>query len=231
MSKINTFAALAAVMVCSAATVCRAETGTADLATMTDSWMWRTLFTNTVPLTWTWPNGSTTAQLVISGMNSVTQTVSLAAPESNYTWTVFSTALPAREEVYQLRLTFYEASAVSEAYTSRLAVVAGAFGATPVKADTASRAWRKLRDDTVIPYASGWANDNASGSAAQLAIVGPKRTESLRFDGPLGYYGLKLTDSAWGFGTFNLTLSPAGAAGTQTATLFRSADGSVISLE
>lgn len=233
MIKVNTFAALAtaAAIVCSTAGVCRAEPATADLVTTADSWMWRTLFTNTVPLTWNWPNGATTAQLVISGMNSATQTVAFTAPESNYTWTAFSTALPSREEVYQLRLTFYEASAVSEAYTSQLAVVAAAFGPTPVKADTASRDWRKVRDAAVIPYSAAWEENAAAATNVLLTVAGPDKSGEARFSDRLGYYGLQLSSSGWGFGAFDLTLSFLGTAVNLNATLFRSPEGSVISLE
>ena len=233
MLKANTFAALAiaAAMVCSTAGVCRAEPVTADLVTTSDSWMWRTLFTNTVPLRWEWPNGATTAQLAISGMNGATQTVSFTAPDSNYTWTAFSTVLPSREEVYQLRLTFYESSAVSEAYTSQLAVVAAAFGPTAVKVDPASRAWSKVRDAAIIPYSAAWEDNAATATNVLLTLVGPLKSGEVRFSDRLGYYGLQLSDTGWGFGEFDLKLSFLGTAVNLNATLFRSPEGSVISLE
>jgi len=223
--------AVAAAIVFSAADRCRAEPVTADLATTADSWVWGTLFTNTVPLALNWPNGATSAQLVISGMNCATQTVAFTPAESNYTWTAFSTATPDQEEVYQLRLTFYEQGAVSVAYTAQLAVVSGAFGATPVKADTAGRAWRKIRNDAVIPYSAAWAENTTSATNVQLAIVGPAKAETLLLGKTLGYYGLKLLNRGWGFGTFDLTLSFLGTAGTQSATLFRSEDGVLLSLQ
>jgi len=221
---------VAAVIVFSEADMCRAEPVTADLATVPDSWMWCTLFTNTVPLTLNWPNGATSAQLVISGMNCATQTVAFTPAESNYTWTAFSTATPAQEEVFQLRLTFYEQSAVSVAYTSQLAVVSGAFGATPVKADMTSRAWRKIRNDAVIPYSAFWDESATAATNVHLAIVGPAKTENFLLGKTLGYYGLKLLNRGWGFGTFDLTLSFLGTAEIQSATLFRSEDGALLSL-
>ncbi|MDD4019196.1 MAG: hypothetical protein PHV28_14780 [Kiritimatiellae bacterium] len=223
---------VAAVGICfSPAGMCRAETVTADIATTTESWLWQTLSTNTVPLALNWPNGATSAQLVISGMNCATQTVALTPAESNYMWTAFSTAAPAQEEVYELRLTYYEQSAVSAVYTARLAAVSGAFGADTVKADTASRAWRKIRNDAVIPYSALWDATTTAATNVQMAIAGPARSETLFFDNKLGYYGLKLLNLGWGFGTFDLTLSFLGTGVTRNATLFRSEDGVLLSLQ
>jgi len=223
--------AVAAAVIFSVADRCRAEPVTADVATTTESWLWQTLSTNTVPLALNWPNGATSAQLVISGMNCATQTVALTPAASNYMWTAFSAATPAQEEVYELRLTYYEQGTVAVAYTSQLAVVSGAFGATPVKADTAGRAWRKIRNDAVIPYSAFWDAPITGVTNVQLAIVGPARSETLLLNNKLGYYGLKLLNRGWGFGTFDLTLSFLGTAGTQSATFFRSEDGVLLSLQ
>lgn len=229
--KATLLVSLVAVIAGSTAVVCRADSSAAKVLATTESWMWHTLFTNTVPLTWNWPNGATTARLVISGMNSATQTVVVTAPESNYTWTAFAAAKPAQEEVYQVALTFFEQSAVSEAYTTQLAVVSGAFGPTPVKTDPASRAWSLIRADTVIPYAAEWSDATAAGTAAQLSIVGPRKSVAPVLGNAFGCYGLKLLNSGWGFGTFNLTLSFAGIGATQSATLYRPADAFILRLE
>ena len=74
------------------------------------------------------------------------------------------------------------------AYTSQLAVVSGAFGATPVKADTAGRAWRKIRNDAVIPYSVAWAENTTAATNAQLAIAGPAKSETLLLGKTFGYY-------------------------------------------
>ncbi len=90
----------------------------------------------------------------------------------------------------------------------RLAVVAGAYGGIRVDPDPASTAWPKVKENAVIPYDSGWAEATYGAATSRLVIAkqnGLTQTNVLVSSG--GYFGWKLKQSQWGYGTFNLALA------------------------
>lgn len=190
---------------------------------------WATVFTNAVDLKWEWPADAAYATLDITGMNG-SITTNLAPPVSRWIWRVFETALPSAEDVYDLTLTFHGGSdGTVGALTSRLAVVAGAFGETPVNADTGSPAWTRIKENVVIPYDAGWTNTMVSAVGSQLVIAkegGAAQTNLLTETA--GYIGWKLKGGDWGYGTFGLSLTFPGTEGEWAAALTRIPGGTMI---
>jgi hypothetical protein len=131
--------------------------------------------------------------------------------------------VPSAEDFYDLKLTFYSGGeAVVGALTSRLAVVAGAFGRTAVNPSAASNAWAKVSGNVVIPYDAGWTDSTAAAANSLLVIAkvcGVVQTNAL--PDASGYAGWKLVNSGWGYGAFNLALTFPGMVGGWDAALSR----------
>jgi len=194
---------------------------------------WMTVYTNAVPLTWDWNTNAANATLAISGMNSAFAT-NFAAVTSNYIWQVLETSVPAVEDVYDLTLTFYATSgATVGALTSRLAVVTGSFGQTPVNPVDGSRSWSQVKSNVVIPYDVSWPEAPTNATATtQLVIAkdgGAAGTNT--YANVAGYMGWKLVRSEWGYGTFDLTLSFPGSTNIWTAELTRPMDGTMLRMQ
>jgi hypothetical protein len=194
---------------------------------------WMTVFTNEVPLDWRWPAAATQAELAITGMNT-SFTTNLTTAVSNCVWRPFTGAVPQAEDVCDLTLTFRNSgSIVVGVLTSRLAVVKAAFGPTSVDTALPEKNWTTVKDSVVLPYDGRWTAATASGRTSQLAIQkqgGALQTNSLA--DASGYVGWKLKNSAWGFGTFDLTLTfPGTVADGWTATLRRQPDGTMITFQ
>jgi len=193
---------------------------------------WHTVFTNEVGLMWDWCSGATHAELEINGMNGAF-TTNFVEVTSNYLWRVFTTSSPSVEDVYDLRMTFYNGSdAVVGALTSRLAVVTAAFGKSAVIPSTAARGWTTVRDNAVIPYDAGWTAATADAVNSRLVIAkvgGAVQTHAL--SDAAGYYGWKLKHGGWGYGTFNLALTFPGAEGEWDATVNYLPNGTLIGIK
>jgi len=193
---------------------------------------WTTVYTNPVPLRWEWNADAATAHLEIVGMNGAVET-NFASATSNWVWQAFASDVPAAEDVYALTLTFFHSGgAVVGAATSRLAVVTGAFGQTPVDpSPTETAAWGKVKENVVIPYDAGWAEATSVATNALLVIAksgGAAQTNALADSS--GYYGWRLKRGDWGYGTFNLALTFPGTEGGWDATLARVPEGMMIKL-
>jgi hypothetical protein len=192
---------------------------------------WMTVFTNEVPLTWAWNTNASQAKLEIAGMNSAVTTNFLSETES-FLWRVSDAPAPADEDVYDVTLTFYaDGETVVGAMTSRLAVVVGAFGETAVNADTDSPAWGRVKGNAVIPYDAAWYADATNAVNTRLVIEkisGPVQTNA--FYGVSGFAGWKLRNSAWGYGTFGLSLAFPGTAVERSVELTRLMDGTAVSV-
>jgi len=193
---------------------------------------WETVFTNTVPLRWNWVTNAESATLDIEGMNtSFTTNVTMAV--SNVVWHVFESASPSSEELYALSLTFFDHNqAVVGVQTARLAVVTGAFGGTAVNAVAASRDWTNVKANKVFPYDALWTVSGTNAAAAQVVIAkigGASQTNV--FPDTTGYFGWKIRNSGWGYGTFDLTLSFVGITNMWSAELMRALDGTTVSVK
>jgi len=192
---------------------------------------WMTVYTNAVPLTWDWNTNATKATLAISGMNSAFAT-NFTAATSNYLWQVSGTSDPTAEDVYTLTLTFSNNTAVVGALTSRLAVVTGAFGQTPVNSVADSRDWSRVKTNVVIPYDASWLEATTNAASAQFVIAkdgGPVETNT--YANVAGYTGWKIVRSGWGYGTFDLALSFPGSTNVWAAELTRPMDGMMIRMQ
>ena len=194
---------------------------------------WGTVYTNAVPLSWNWDaTNAVRVSLNIDGMNSTSST-NFTVATSNWLWQVSETDVPGTEDVYNLTLTFYSASdAVVGAMTSRLAVVTGSFGETSVDPVAGSRAWTQVKSNVVIPYNASWSADGTNAVSSQIVIAkigGTVQTNA--FTDASGYMGWKVRSSGWGYGTFDLSLTFAGATNMWMAELTRQLDGTMIRMK
>lgn len=191
---------------------------------------WMTVFTNEVPLTWSWPATATSAQLEIVGMHS-SLTTNFTLAVSNCLWQAFAGATPATEDVCDLTLTFYkDGSTVVNVLTSKLAIVQAAFGIASIDTVAPSKSWSSLKGDVVLPYDRLWSTTSAAATVSQLVIAKEGgMTETKGLTDASGYVGWKVEKSAWGMGTFNLALTfPGTEMDAWTATLTRVPAGTVI---
>ena len=188
---------------------------------------WMTVFTNTVDLSWDWSTNAAKARLDIQGMDGTTFTTNFTKAVSNYLWRVFPSDAPAAEDVYDLTLTFStDASVVVGSLTSRLAVVAGAFGAAAVNTVSNSPVWSKVKANVVIPYDASFSGTVTNAVSTQLVIANEAgKAQTNAFADLSGYYGWKIKNGGWGYGTFDLTLTFPGATNMWTAELTRPLDG------
>jgi len=193
---------------------------------------WANVYTNAVPLAWGWESTNVVrAELVINGMNGSWVT-NFTTAASNWLWHVSEEAVPATEDVYTLRLSFYDANdAMVGAVTSRLAVVTGAFGETLVDPVMTSRSWTKVRNNVVIPYHALWAAAGTNAVSSQIVIdkIGGA-VETNGFTDVSGYMGWKVRNTGWGYGTFDLSLTFVGVTNAWTAELMRPMDGTAVSI-
>lgn len=192
---------------------------------------WETVFTNSVPLRWNWATNAIRAELTITGMTG-TLTTNFTRIASNYMWRAFQTDVPSSEDVYDLTLKFFDNGEVLvEAWTSRLAVVTGAFNGAAVDTVETSRTWPKVKATAIVPYDAAWTGtSNAVGPQVVIAKVGGTVQTNV-FGSTSGYYGWKLRNNGWGYGTFNLTLSFANVANIYEAEVTRSLDVTLISVK
>ncbi len=202
-----------------------------DLSPHTDNGRWTTVFTNEVPLQWDWPATAASAELSIVGMNGSFVT-NFTEVTSNWLWRAFASDVPSAEDTYSLTLTFCgSGETVVGALTSRLSVVTGAFGETPVDPDPSGPKWAKVKENVLLPYDAGWTAATAGAATGQLMIAqagGAAQTNALA--DAVGHFGWKLKHSDWGYGTFNLALTFPGTEGVWDATLTRVPDGVMFSV-
>lgn len=193
---------------------------------------WSTLFTNEVPLQWEWPEAAARAELDVVGMND-TFTTNFTAVTTNWAWQAFAAAVPATEDVYALRLTFFgEGDAVVGALTSQLAVVKGAFGEASINARTSGDQWTRVRENVVIPYDAGWTAATVDAMTGELVIAKEDGLAQTNVVGDAsGYFGWKLRSGDWGYGSFDLALTfPETVTNAWDAVLTRLMDGTIIIL-
>jgi len=223
------WAVLAAAMTVSSALAVSSDSILVDGTS--DAKHWQTVFTNEVPLRWNWAANAVRAELTIAGMTG-TITTNFTQTVSNYVWRAFQTDVPSSEDVYDLTLNFFDnGEALVEAWTGRLAVVAGAFNSAAVDAVETSRTWPKVKTTAIIPYDAAWAGaSNTVGPQVVIAKAGGA-VQTNAFENTSGYYGWKLRNSGWGYGTFNLTLSFASVTNIYEAEVTRSLDGTAISVK
>ena len=193
---------------------------------------WMTVYTNEVPLAWNWQAGASSVSLSVVGLDGAVST-NFSGVASNMLWRVFSTRLPSTEDVYNLTLTFYtNGTTAVGALTSRLAVVAGAFGAVEVDPGAASKTWGKVTGNVLIPYDAGWTNSTTNAATSRLVIAKPEgATQTNALSDASGYFGWKLRRSNWGYGTFSLSLTFPGTEGEWDAVLVRPLDGTMIRMQ
>jgi hypothetical protein len=190
---------------------------------------WTTLFTNAVPLRWEWPADAVSATLTVTDMHTSFVT-NFTQGTTEFLWRPFATAAPRDEEVYALTLSFFDNGANEvQTLTAKLAALAGAFGAVPVDTGLSDRRWGKVKTNVVIPYDAAWAAATADAAASRLVIAktGGATQEYLTGDAS-GYFGWKLLNSDWGYGTFALTLDFPSFDGAWQATLEYIPSGTVI---
>ncbi len=193
---------------------------------------WSRVCTNTVLLSWEWRDESAVrAELTLDGLRG-TQTVVFTRPATNWVWQVSATPVPSEEDVVDLTLRFYDAqNAVIRVQQSRLSVLSGAYGETPVLLSDADKRWTHVRDAAVIPHDVRWINTTAPASNSRLSIRRQDGVAQTNLLPAAGYYGWKLRDGSWGYGIFDLALDFPGSAGLWEATLLRVPEGSIFSVK
>ena len=172
-----------------------------------DNRRWATAFTNEIPLRWDWAASATCAKLKIIGMNASFVT-NFTRETAAYVWKAFGSGVPASEDVYDLRLTFYTADdAVAGTLTSRLAVVAGAFGRTVVNTNPLSKGWGLAQENKIIPYDAYWSEETARETKGPVLVTTTKgTTRTRRLSETSGYYGYKFTCANQELDTVGLAL-------------------------
>ncbi len=89
----------------------------------------------------------------------------------------------------------------------------------------------QVKDNAVIPYDAGWTAATAGASATRLMI---EKAGGATQENPLpdaaGYFGWKLKNSGWGYGTFALSLTFPATEGEWDAVLTYVPAGTMISL-
>lgn len=193
---------------------------------------WETVFTNTVPLRWNWVTNAVSANLDIEGMNT-SFTTNVTKTVSNVVWRAFASAAPSSEDLYMLTLTFFDNNqTVVGVQTARLAVVTGAFAGTAVNAFAASQGWTNVKENTVFPYDAFWSVSGTNAAAAQVVIAKiSSASQTNVFPDTTGYFGWKIRNSGWGYGTFDLTLSFIGITNVWSAELARFLDGTSVRIK
>jgi hypothetical protein len=193
---------------------------------------WMTVYTNEIPLAWNWQAGASSVSLSVVGLDGAVST-NFSGVASNMLWRVFSSRVPSSEDVYNLALTFYtNGTTAVGTLTSRLAVVAGAFGAVSIDTGPESRTWRKVTGNVLIPYDADWTNSTTNAVTSRLVIAKPEgATQTNALSDASGYFGWKLEHSDWGYGTFNLSLTFPGTEGEWDAMLTRLLGGTMIRVQ
>ncbi len=193
---------------------------------------WSRVCTNAVPLAWEWRDASAVrAELILDGLRG-TQAVTFTRPTTNWVWQVSATPALAEEDVVELTMTFYDSQdAVTSVLISRLSVVSGAYGGTPVLLSDAGKRWTHVREAAVIPYDACWTNANAQALNSRLSIRRQDGAAQTNLLPAAGYYGWKLRGSPWGYGTFNLELDFPENAGLWEAALIRIPEGGMIKVQ
>ncbi|MDD4017455.1 MAG: FecR family protein [Kiritimatiellae bacterium] len=214
-SEMNTTraAAMLAAAVMTAAEMASARSGSVPVSTSpVDGRRWETVYSNEVDVALRWdayPANAAYAELRIDGMSGTALATNITRSVSNVLWRAFAAQSPAVEDVFDVRLTLFDSGdAVVGAQTSRLALVKGAFGSARVDPDPAGGAWNRVRENVPVPYDAGWTEATAGAAESRLVIAkagGMVRTNAL--EAPAGYYGWKIKQSDWGYGTFNLALT------------------------
>jgi hypothetical protein len=231
MKTTHVAAALAAAAVALGAETAGAVSEPALIDTSWGDRRWMTVHTNEVPLVWEWHEGAARAELEISGMNGSFAT-NFTETVTGCLWRAFGSSAPASEDVYDLTLTFRDGGgAVLGTLTSRLAVVAGAFGQTAVHTSPDNRRWERVKDNAVIPYDAGWAAATDGAASSRLAIAKEDgMTQANTLPGASGYTGWRLKGSDWGYGVFDLSLDFPGTEGVWDAALTRIPEGTMFSV-
>jgi len=192
---------------------------------------WTTVFTNQIPLRWSWCTNAVNAELTITGMNGSFETNFTDTSTTEWIWPAFSTSFPSVDDVFDLTLAFKDnQDIIVGALTSRLTVVAGAFGQSKVITSLESKPWSVVNDNAVIPYNSEWLETTYSATDSRLVIsrIGGFTYTNEMADAS-GYIGWKIRNSNWGFGTFNLALTfPGSESNGWEATLVRIPEGMII---
>lgn len=193
---------------------------------------WSRVCTNAVPLVWEWRDASAVrAELILDGLRGA-QAVTFTRPTTNWVWQVSAAPTLAEEDVVELTMTFYDAQdAVTGGLSSRLSVVSGAYGGTPVLMSDAGKRWTRVREAAVIPYDSRWTNATAPALNSRLSIRRQDGAAQTNLLSAAGYYGWKLRGSSWGYGIFNLELDFPGNAGLWEAALIRVPEGGMIKVQ
>ncbi len=194
---------------------------------------WATLFTNTVDLVLDWSAypDATKACLDISCMNGSASAVNFTkGTAADYSWQVFASEVPEKEDAYTLILTFLAADdAVVGVSTARLAVVRGAFGNVAIDAVPTSETWPKVNKNALIPCDVSFTEDATAAAPVQLVITKQDvRSETNTFEAAVGYYGWKIEGNGWGFGVYDLSLTFAGTADSCDATVVRIPSGTAL---
>ncbi len=190
---------------------------------------WSTVFTNEVPLRWDWHDDAVQAELSVTGMKSAFMT-NFTRSVSNYLWRVCAAGILPEEDVYNVTLTFSDASEeVVETLAADLVVIHAAFGETSVDPGPSDRKWTRVNGSCVVPYNAAWLPETIAASESELVIAkqgGAVQTNNLSYAS--GYFGWLFYQNNWGYGEFDLTLNFYDSAEAWTVTLKRLPGGTLL---
>jgi len=169
-----------------------AEYGTARIIpTAKQTVYWQSIRTSSVTIPVEVPSYATSAELTISNLAGQVVGSQVFQSSGSYAWTVFSGAVPKKDDLFTLTLVTKNGSQVKKTETTTLALVRNAFA--PVVLPTKETAgWGKAGDNLVLPYSDRW------GSGALSATLSCKDTvASFSELSGEGWFGRALAKTEW----------------------------------
>lgn len=147
------------------------------------SYFWRTATNNVMTLPVEFPDGATSATLVVTGLSYSATYAGITTNE--FTLSLPPASSPSEENVYGLTLTFDNGKERSASLGLIQGLAAGAEGSTRCIAPFGSRKWRRVENRAVMPIPYGT-------KAFSFQIEGEGEITETGLDGAAGWYAFRL---------------------------------------
>ena len=147
------------------------------------SFFWHTATNSTMTLPVEFPDGATSATLVVTGLSYSATYTGITADE--FTLTLPAATGPAEENVYGLELTFDNGETQSASLGLIQGLADGGEGSTRCIAPFGSRKWRRVESRAVMPVPYGV-------KAFSFQVEGGDEITEAGLDGAAGWYAFRL---------------------------------------
>lgn len=152
---------------------------------------WQTVYEPSQPLSWPWPDGAVSAQIVFSNQTSG----AIFAPhavdrEEGALYGSLATALPStwtdgKEALVTAELTIGSADNVLEKHVACLAFLPAEINVLKPQ----NRRWRRPEGERIASWDSAWKEETASADSARLSVLSPSGALSeITLPGKSGYF-------------------------------------------